>query len=212
MNSKIIDISVPLEKEMPIWPDSNAISLEQVSNLENNDLANVTSLKMDVHIGTHIENSLHFIADGESIDKILLETLIGPVKVVYLPEIRTITVKDLKNLDLNKNITRLLFKTSNSKLWQKKENKFQKDYVGLDSSAALWLTKTNIKLIGIDYLSIAKFDEAVEVHQILMKNNLIVLETLNLSEVQPGNYKLICLPLKLIGIEAAPARAVLITL
>jgi arylformamidase len=117
-----------------------------------------------------------------------------------------ITASDLKDL----NSRRVLFKTDNSKLWESEKKEFQKNYVGLDKSAASWIAESNVKLVGIDYLSIARFNETKEVHQILLKNNIIILETLNLSNVEPGIYKLICLPLKISKAEAVPVRAVLI--
>ncbi len=209
---KIIDISVGLEKETPIWPDSNGIDFKQSSNINKGDLANVTSIKLDVHVGTHIENSLHFIKDGDNVNKIDFELLIGKAVVVYLPEVKTITASDLEKLNLDKNVERILLKTRNSQLWKKREKQFRKDYVGIDVSGAFWIAKSNIKLIGIDYLSIAKFDETVKVHQILLKNKIIILETLDLSGVDSGTYQLICLPLKLLAVEAAPARAILIPL
>jgi arylformamidase len=212
MKHKIIDISVGLEKGMPVWPDSHGIDFKQSSSLSRGDLANVVSISMDVHTGTHIENSLHFIKDGDSVDKINFDLLIGKTSVVCLPDVKVITALDLEKLDLSKNTKRLLFKTSNSNFWKQKERKFQKDYVGFDTSAASWIIKSNIKLIGIDYLSVAKFDEAVKVHQILLKNKIIILETLDLSNVGPGVYQLICLPLKFLRTEAAPVRAVLIPL
>jgi len=212
VKNKIIDISVGLEKGIPIWPDSHGIDFKQSSSLSMGDLANVTCVSMDVHTGTHVENSLHFISDGDSIDKISLEILIGPVNIVYLPDVNIITAMDLEKLDLPKDEKRLLFKTSNSDIWKRKEKTFQKDYVGLDSGAALWIAKSGIELVGIDYLSIAKFDETVEVHQILFKNKVIILETLNLSHVDPGIYQLTCLPLKFLTTEAAPARVILTSL
>jgi len=106
----------------------------------------------------------------------------------------------------------LLFKTSNSNLWQKEE-KFREDFVGLTSDGASWLVERGIQLVGIDYLSIARYDETVKVHQtLLLENKVVILEGLNLAKVEPGIYQLICLPLKLENREAAPARAVLIPL
>jgi len=212
MKSKIIDISLSLQKGMPVWPKSFGIQLAKSQGFEKGDSVNVSKLETDVHFGTHIENSLHFIKEGSPVEEITLEKLVGPVTVVELPKIRAITADILEKLDLSQGITRLLFRTDNSELWRKKEKKFRKDYVGLTADAALWLVKHGIELVGNDYLSIARYKESVEVHRILLKNKIIILEGLDLSQVSPGIYQLICLPLKLIGTEAAPARAVLLSL
>jgi arylformamidase len=209
---KIIDISVPFKKGMPVWPKSVGIHLTNALSLSKGDSANVTRLDMDLHTGTHIESPLHFIPNGFSIDKIPLGDLIGPVVVVYSPKIKTITAANLEKLILPKKTTRLLFRTFNSNFWQKQGKKFQKDFVGLSADAAFWIVKRGIQLVGIDYLSIARYDETVKVHQILLKNKVIILEGLNLSKVKPGKYQLICLPIKLINTEAASARAILLPL
>jgi arylformamidase len=212
MRPKIIDISLPIKKGMPIWPGSAKPCLGWDFQIKKGDKANVTQLKIDVHTGTHLEGPLHFIPDGISLDKMPLNRFIGEAMVVYLPKVKSITADDLKKLSLPKHITRLLFRTSNSNFWQKGEKKFQKNYVGLNSDAANWLVEAGIQLVGIDYLSIAKYDETVKVHRILLKNEVIILEGLNLSGVKPGFYQLICFPIKLFRKEAAPARAVLLSL
>ena len=210
MNYKIIDISVPIKKDMPSWPNTPGVHFEQTSSLEKGDLSNETTINLSVHTGTHLDSPLHFVADGLSIDKIPLENLIGSIFVADLGQVKTITPEDLENLHLPQDVVRLLLKTANSDLWVKGEKEFQKDFVGLNPAAAAWLVERGIKLIGIDYLSIAQFDKTDEVHQVLLKNGVMVLEGLNLAEVKSGFYKLICLPIKLIGSEAALARAVLI--
>lgn len=210
MKTKIIDISVALKEQMPVWPDSSGLRLNRVLNMEKGDSANLTQIEIDVHTGTHLDSALHSFSKGASVDKIPLKKLIGHATVVYLPKIKIITAENLEKLNLPKNTARLLFRTSNSNFWQKGEKKFRKDYVGLSSDAASWLVEKGVKLVGIDYLSIASFEETIKVHQILLKNNVIILEGLNLAKVSPGIYQLICLPIKICGAEGAPARAVLI--
>jgi arylformamidase len=117
----------------------------------------------------------------------------------------------LERVKFPKGIKRVLFKTSNSSLWGRGK-KFKADYVGLTIEAAKWLVKKGVKLVGIDYLSIAKMSEAVKVHQILLGNGVYIIESLDLSKVSEGNYHLICLPLKITGSESAPARAILLKL
>ncbi|MSR87957.1 MAG: cyclase family protein [Candidatus Zambryskibacteria bacterium] len=207
---KIIDISVTIDQHLPLWPNSSGLCLTPIARIGKKSLFNETHIEMNAHIGTHIDAPLHFIDKGVSIDKSLLDTFIGPAVVVDLLKSKEITVKDLETLHLPKGVKRILFKTSNSKLWKNKVKKFKKDYVGLTAGAATWLVKRGVKLVGIDYLSIAKMSEAVEVHRILLRKNVYILESINLTGVKPGTYELISLPLKISGAEAAPVRAILL--
>ncbi len=206
----IIDISVPLYKGMPVWPGSVEFRLEQTMSLRSGNEANVSALNCDVHIGTHIETPLHFIEDRESVDRISLNVLCGPVFVADLTRVEAITEKDLSSLDLPEGIERVLFKTKNSRLWE--EGGFNPGYVALTEDAARWVVKRGIHLVGIDYLSIQRYHGAPGVHRILLKAGVVILEGLNLLDVPPGKYELVCLPLKLMGAEGAPARAILRTL
>src|SRR3989344_8918566 len=153
---KIIDISVPISHKIPLWPNSSGLCLTRVAKIGNKSAVNETHIEMNAHVGTHIDAPLHFIPSGFSIDKSPLNIFIGLALVVYLPKAKEITARDLEKLSLPKNVKRILFKTSNSLLWEKKIKKFRKDYVGLTTNAASWLVKRGIKLVGIDYLSIAK--------------------------------------------------------
>jgi arylformamidase len=131
------------------------------------------------------------------------------VTVVEVPEEKSrIDAAFLDSLSLV-NVTRLLFKTSNSKFWNDSSHSFHPDYVAVEPGAAQWLVEHGCKLVGIDYLSIAPFNDSVTPHEILLSNNVVILETLDLRDAQPGEYQLICLPLKLESREAAPARAIL---
>lgn len=211
---KIIDISVPVEKGMPLWPKSLKPHFKQVFSHRKGDLWTQTEINMDLHTGTHIDAPLHRIGGGATIDKLELKTMMGQAFVAYLLKVETITAEILENINLPKGISRLLFKTSNSKFWAKKEKKFQKKFIALTPDGAQWLADHDIRLVGNDYLSVGIFSDTgkdqAEVHRILLKKGIILLEGLNLSEVGQGVYQLICLPLKLVGTEAAPVRAVLI--
>ena len=207
---RIIDISVPIDDKAPLWPGNIGPKTKRLSNMENGSEYNETSIEMNVHTGTHIDAPLHFIKNGQSIDKMNPSIFIGSVFIVHLPDVREITAKDLEKINLPKNVNRILFKTSNSLLWNKDNSEFEKEYVGITSDAATWLVEKKITLVGIDYISIATFKETVGVHNILLKEGIAVLEAINLINVEEGNYKLVCLPIKITNAEGAPARAVLI--
>ena len=208
---KIIDISVPVSHKLPLWPNSSGLCLTRVAKIGKKSVVNETHIEMNAHIGTHIDAPLHFIPKGLSIDKLPLDIFVGPAFVANLDKVKEITAKDLETLPLPKNVKRILFKTSNSRLWEKKVKKFKPDYVGLTADAASWLVKRGIRLVGMDYLSIAKFSEAVAVHKILLGNNVYIVESLNLTGVKSGTYELVCVPIKITDSEAAPARAMLLT-
>ena len=206
----IHDISVPLYNGMPVWPDSNGIKIIRTSKIECGDQCNVSRLDCDIHVGTHIDAPYHFLDTGATIDELQLENLIGPAVVVHFPDSKVITTDDLKILDLPEGISRILFRTRNSDFWRRGIKEFEHDYVALTSGAASWLVNKGFCLVGIDYLSIQRYGDSPLTHKILLESNVIILEGLDLSGIEPRTYQLICLPLNLKGAEGAPARAVLI--
>lgn len=207
---EIIDISVTLHNEMPTWPTSSGIKLIREQSMQLGDPSNVSRLDCDVHTGTHIDAPKHFIDNGITVDQLNLHELIGPAIVAFLPDIDVIDAGDLESLGLPRDCKRLLLRTRNSDLWRKNIPQFRKDYVGLSIKAAQWIVDHGIHIIGIDYLSVQRYEDGPLTHQILLKGGVIIIEGLNLDGVAAGIYDLICLPLKLMSAEGAPARAVLL--
>jgi arylformamidase len=152
---------------------------------------------------------LHFVNGGKSVDKIRIESLIGEVYVAEIMGTNEITARHLEAKRLPSGINRLLIKTDNSRLWLERPDVFYEDFAAFRADAAQWLVDKKIELVGIDYLSVQKYGDSPAVHRILLGAEVVVLEGLNLHEVSEGYYELICLPIKLVGIEAAPIRAVL---
>ena len=207
---KIYDVTVPLSPGMPVWPGDPPLILEQVSSMEAGAHANVSRMECSVHSGTHVDAPHHFLNDHRTVDGLSLDLLIGPVQVAQIPDdVNIITSENLNKLAIPPETLRLLLKTRNSHLWEKGINTFEKGFVGLSPDAAEWLVQTNIKLVGIDYLSIAPFNQSVPTHQVLLKPGIIILEGLDLSAISPGGYTLYCLPLNLSGSDGAPARVIL---
>jgi len=206
---KIVDISLPLTTDISAWPGSTGFELTWVDRMETGHECNNSRIACDTHIGTHVDAPFHFVNTGRTVDQIPLELLIGPCRVVYLPGLPEIDIETLASLQLETDIKRLLLKTDNSNLWITKAKRFKKNYVYLTENGARWLVQRGISLVGIDYLSIGSFSNGVKTHQVLLEANVVVLEGLNLSEVEAGEYELICLPLKLVGAEGAPARVLL---
>jgi arylformamidase len=193
---------------MPVWPDSTGFRLLRTQSLENGDPSNVSRLDCDVHTGTHIDAPRHFLKNGATVEQLPLDTLIGPAIVAYLPNVTEIAASDMAALSLPDGTKRLLLKTSNSALWAKQQG-FDTGFVGLTADAAKWIVERGISLVGVDYLSVQKYGDGPETHLILLGAEVVILEGIDLSGAEAGQYELICLPLKITGAEGAPARAVL---
>jgi len=174
------------------------------------EVANVSQLETDVHIGTHVDAPWHFVSGGKTVEQLSLEVLIGTAVVAHLPQINAVTPEDLEALALPPNTQRLLLRTRNSQLWANKVSEFQTDFVALTADAAQWVVNQGIQLIGVDYLSVQRYYDSPLTHEILLGAGVVIVEGLNLTDVTPGLYDLVCLPLKLVGSDGAPARAVLI--
>lgn len=208
---KLYDITLAISPTIPVWPGDPAVMLELVSSMDAGAHDNVSRLGCSVHTGTHVDAPHHFLNDHRTVDQLSLEVLIGQAWVVQIPEdVGLITAGILENSQIPTGTERLLLKTRNSLLWRDGEKEFKKDFVGVSADGADWLVRFGVKLVGIDYLSIAPYKQSVATHQTLLKPGIIILEGVDLSAVPPGTYELYCLPLKLTGSDGAPARAVLI--
>jgi len=206
----IFDISIDISPQMIQWEGDSPVKIRQVLDIRRGDAYNLSEMKMSVHTGTHLDAPKHFLADGKFIEDFPLDLLIGEVQVVLISdEIRCITAQVLKAVRIRSDIKRVLFKTHNSQYWKICPHQFQNDFVSLSVDGADYLIQQGIKLVGIDYLSISPADDFKPVHARLMEEDIAIIETLDLSEVEPGIYTLVCLPLKLKGVEGAPVRAVL---
>lgn len=207
---RIYDISLMISPSMPTWPGDPSLVLERVKKIEDGSHNNVSRLELSVHTGTHVDAPYHFLPKGETVDTLSLSHLTGRVYVCHLPDVAEITAEVLEQAEIPPRTRRILFKTRNSEIWARREQNFQTDFVAITPDGAEFLVKRGIKLVGVDYLSVAPFGESQVTHQILLSAGVIVVEGVDLSQVPPGRYTLYCLPLKLSGSDGAPARAILI--
>ncbi len=207
--AEIIDISVALQPDTPLWPGSTAFVWQPTMQIAAGAVANVSMFQCDSHMGTHVDAPHHFIDGGKTMEQLPLDVLIGEALVVHLPDVAVITAAELEALALPPDVRRLLLRTRNSDLWTQGVQEFRTEFVALTADAAQWVVDRGIRLIGVDYLSVQRFSDGPQTHQILLGAEVIILETLNLAGVSPGRYELLCLPLNLAGSEASPARAVL---
>lgn len=209
---RIYDISLAISPDLPTWPGDPPLELELIESMQQGAHANVSRIASSVHLGTHVDAPHHFLNDGRTVDLLPLDILTGLCYVAQLPDdMDSITAEVLDGIPIAEGTTRLLFGTRNSHLWARGETAFQEDFVAITEDGAEWLVEHGIKLVGVDYLSVAPYGDSVPTHTVLLKAGVIILEGLNLSQVLRGFYQLYCLPLKLAGIEGAPARAILIS-
>jgi arylformamidase len=194
---------------MPLYEGDPGLEIQQWSALARGDSANVSALHFGAHTGTHVDAPAHFVEGARKIDALSLNALIGVARVVDVPdEVVEIGADFVSKLDL-KQVERILFHTRNSGFWN---DAFRKDFSHLSPDAAKLLVDAGIKLVGVDYLSVEKFHSGDHrTHLTLLKNDVVIVEGLNLSGVPAGDYELICLPLKIAAGagDGAPARAVL---
>lgn len=204
------DITLTITPEMIVWPGDPSVNMQRLSSIDAGDNANVTQVSMSCHTGTHVDAPDHFMNNGKTVESLSLELLMGRAYVLNLPDVNLITASILMDADIPPRTRRLLFKTRNSAYWANGNKEFQTDFVGLSVDAAEWLVDRNVKLVGIDYLSIAPYKQGKPVHTILLDAGVVVVEGLDLSKVSQGRYTLTCLPLKLGGSDGAPTRVILV--
>ena len=204
------DITLMINPQSIVWPGDPPVRITHTSSIAAGDNANVSEISMSCHTGTHVDAPDHFLNNGIKVEDLSLDLLVGRAYVLDLPDVSMITASVLMRADIPPRTRRLLFKTRNSQLWANGNMEFQTDFVGLSVDAAELLVDRNVKVVGIDYLSIAPYKMSSPVHSILLSAGVVVIEGLDLSKVSQGRYTLHCLPLKLGGVEGAPTRAILV--
>ncbi|HET9589863.1 MAG TPA: cyclase family protein [Anaerolineales bacterium] len=207
----IYDISLTISPDLPTWPGDPGLELALFESMNRGAHANVTTISSSVHLGTHVDAPHHFLNDGRTVESLPLDVLTGPCYVTQLPDgIEAITSEVLDRTEITSDMQRVLFGTRNSHWWARGETKFQTDFVAITEDGAEWLVERGVKLVGVDYLSVAPYGDSVPTHTVLLEAGVVLVEGLNLSQVMRGFYDLYCLPLKIAGSDGAPARAILI--
>ena len=201
---KLIDVTVPIRDGMPVYEDNPGVHLERARSIAAGDSVNISRLDLGVHTGTHVDAPVHFIEGGDGTDSIDPEILIGEGHVVDATALHDdIDAAALETLELPAQAERLIFKTPNSELWNL--DRFTREFIRFVESGARPLVDAGVRLVAIDYLSIGD----AGAHNAFLGNGVVPLEGLDLRAVEPGPYRLYCLPLKLVGSDGAPARVLL---
>lgn len=198
--AEIIDISVAVRPGMVTYPGDPTVSLERVVSIADGGVCNLSRLDFGVHSGTHVDAPVHFIDGAPAAEALPLDVLIGPARVLDLTAAETLDAAAFDCIELAE---RVLLKTRNSELWTL--DSFSDDHVGLTASGAEALVAAGVRLVGIDYLTVGDEDA----HHVLLGAGVVAIESIDLRGVEPGEYELICAPLKLVGSDGAPARALL---
>jgi arylformamidase len=208
MAPRIHDISLPIVSGGLIYPNNPPIDIASVSAMSAGASSNGSRISFGSHTATHVDAQHHMIDGGWTVERMSLETLIGPALVVRFPDdVMSITAAHLASVDF-RGLERILFATRNSGF--NHERTFHQDFTYVAPDAAELLVKKGIKLVGVDYLSIEQFKSGHhKTHKTLLGADVIIIEGLSLAHVPAGKYELICLPLLLPGLDGAPARVVL---
>jgi arylformamidase len=203
---KFHDISLSLSANTTRWVTAQPFELIQRKRMSKGDANNSSSMHTSVHAGTHVDAPFHFVPHGATIESLPLDVFIGPARVCAVEADRQITADDISRLNLAGE-TRVLFKTRNSSLLQKPD--YDPTFVAFSADGANALAELRVRLVGLDYLSVAHADEQVPVHRAFLDRGVVLLEGIDLSAVPAGRYELICLPVKIAGADGAPCRAAL---
>jgi len=208
MKDEWLDITAPLQAELPHWPGDPKFALRQAASVKQGDEATVSVFTMGTHTGTHVDAPAHYYADAATVDRMPLDATIGPARVIAIRNPQAITAEELVAYDIQPG-ERLLFKTRNS-AWAWTRAEFVQDYVFVAPGAAQLLAERKTRCVGVDYLSVGGFGPAGrETHETLLAAGVWIIEGLDLTAVVPGRYELICLPLRIADSDGAPARAIL---
>ena len=204
----IIDISINLSPKTITYPGDPAPELYWKFKIADGCDSDVGFIHAGLHHGTHVDAPSHFVRQGPGVDKMPLDTMVGRARVVEIKDTESIKPEELRQHRIRRG-ERILFKTHNSSyVWQTGE--FVEDFVFISDDAARFLVERGVRLVGVDYLSVGSFRHGGKyVHKTLLSGGVWAIEGLDLSHVAPGNYYLICLPLRLIPGDGAPARAIL---
>lgn len=206
---RIYDLSVPIESGGLVYPGNPDIHIELAQAIAKGASANVSNISMGSHTGTHVDAPRHFFDDGAGADTLPLDVLMGPALLIAMPpDVMAVTADLLAPYDLT-HVSRVLLRTRNSTFIR--EPAFHRDFTYLAPDGAEYLVEHGVKLVGVDYLSVEQFHSGHHrTHRVLLGHGVVIIEGLDLSEPAAGVYELRCLPLRLVGLDGAPARAVLL--
>lgn len=205
---RIWDISEPIEPATAPFPGDTPFSQEWVLRQERGGSCNVSTIRMSVHVGTHTDAPLHFDLAGPSIDEVDLRRYLGRCRVVDVkgegspPRIAASALSP----ELLRGAERILFRTRE----RHDHRTWDAGFTAVGPDAARALAAAGVVLVGIDTPSMDHADsKSLDGHHALFEGGVAILENLDLTAVPPGDYELIALPLRIVGSDSSPVRAIL---
>lgn len=210
---KVHDVSLVMRADMPTWPGEDGPRTTPLRRIAKGDSANVSIVSFGNHTGTHVDPPVHFIEGASTVDRLPLDALVGPCHVLHFDGPGHISGDWLERAGVPIGTERILFRTRNSERWREPTKPFDRDFVALDRTAARWCVDRRLVLVGIDYLSIepqGPEKEGYPTHKTLLGAGIVIIEGLDLKDVRPGDYDVVCGAIKFEGGDGAPARVFLI--
>jgi arylformamidase len=203
MDAKWIDVSIPMREGMTVWPGDPPFSLRPASRISEGAGCNVSTLTMSTHTGTHVDAPWHFEEDGKRLDQVDASVFFGDALLIDVPDRESIRAEDLGPDPLP---PRVIVRTRNSGF--PAEDPFYTTYTAVESDAAQRMVDEGVRLVGVDYLSVAPFKQPGQnTHHILLQAGVFVVEGLRLTGLPEGLYSFVVLPLPLVGADGSPCRA-----
>lgn len=195
---KIYDITLPFSGNLLTYPGDPPVVIERVADVADGSPFTLSSVSMGSHSGTHVDAPSHLFPGRGTVDELPLDVLMGDALVLEFQDTAQVGSDELEAASIPDTCRRLLLKTGRSDVY-------------LTEDGARWITDRGIGLVGIDTMSVdAPDSRLLEAHQVMLEKGVIIVESLLLKDVPPGEYYLVCLPLKLVGVDGSPVRAVLI--
>lgn len=206
-----IDVSLRVSSQMLTWPGDPPAVVRRTSNMAAGDSANVSELILGSHTGTHVDAPVHFIDGATGVDAIPFDAMIGDVYVADARGLEgALDGRDLETLGMPAGTQRLLIRSDNSEIWRQRQPSFPESYVCLSPDGAAWCVDRELRAVGVDFLSVEqKGAQGHPTHVTLLSAGIAVIEGLDLGDIEPGAYELICMPLRLPGCDGSPARVAL---
>ena len=201
------DISVPIRDGMVTFEGDPTVHLGRAMSIADGAVCNVSRLDYGIHSGTHIDAPIHFIDGAPGIESMAIDAFVGPAMVADARAIDgSFDRAAIERLGIPPGTERVLIRSRNSELWN--QPAFNRTFAGVTEDGANALVELGVRLVGIDYLSVAPFGDPVPTHVVLLGAGVAILEGLDLRAIEPGQYDLICLPVLVPGSDGAPTRAV----
>ncbi len=210
---KVHDVTLTLRPGMTTWGDEPGLTITPLRRIAKGDSANVSLISLGDHTGTHVDPPIHFIEGGGGVDKLPLDALLGPCVVLGYDGQGHVSGEWLDFAHVPANASRLLIKTRNSELWRDPTHGYTREFVAVNASAARWCVAHGVRLVGVDYLTIepqGPEKAGYPTHTTLLGAGIVIVEGLDLRDVAPGAYELVCAPLKIADGDGGPARVFLI--